>query len=307
MAQVRAHTSVVESWTRHPKEVDRGFLSPPDLEYGGAHTSPGADTPATATRSSLVSKEMRLFTRYGCPRIADIVGNTVEAWSGNPSGGWVRVSPRVSGETAVDLYRVKLDDGRCLTCAGDHPWAVVSSEARIIPVLTRHLRTDFAISPFVLFPASELEGVDDPHAYELGSVYGIKMSQKCRFKDGLPAHIFGLDPPSLANFVAGWLDAQKGILFGCKEAIHDLQIVLHRLGVYHTFRDDRGQFCSLALSEKDAGNIPNPRGMPREYRRIASNLPRIVEVCSLGDKQRPYTLAIEGAHTIVIDGVIALC
>ena len=268
--------------------------------------SPETVIPISEANHPLVGKDMRLFTREGCPRIGDILGVTVEAWSGNPSGGWVRVTPRAAGEV-VDMYRVRLDDGRCLTCAANHPWPVVSGRGRIVPVLTKHLRTDLAVSPFVQFSVEDLGGVSCPRAYEMGIHFGRKFTQKARNKDGLPLHLFELDPRSLADFVAGWLDSQKGILFGGKEAIHDLQILLHRLGVYHTFCENRGRFGALVLSEKDAENIPNPRGRPRDYRRITSNMPRIVEVCLLNEKRRAYTLDVEEGHTVVVDGIISLC
>lgn len=294
--------------------VDRSLSAPPGWGGAGWGGRPSPDTivPPAGGGGPLVSKEMRLFTRDGCPRIGDVAGETVEAWSGNPTGGWVRVTPRPWGPPeGADFYRVRLDDGRCLTCAGAHPWPVVAG-GRIRPVATEDLRTDYPVAPFIQFPPGELGGAGERagRAYELGGRLGAKMALRCqggKRRRGLPPWAFALPPPALARFVAGWLDAQNGILFGPKGAIGDLQLLLHRLGVHRTLREDRGRFCALALSAEDAGAIPNPRGLPREYRRIASALPRIVEVCALGEKRRAYALEVEGAHTVVVGGVIALC
>ncbi len=256
-----------------------------------------------AAARAAVSKEMRLFTRDGCPRLADVSAKGVEAWSGRR---WIHVRPRLAPGLAEELYRVRLDDGSCLVCAAGHPWAVVA-EGKILPVLTRDLRTDFAVSPFVLPGASDLGGSREAKAYELGRAYGAKMAFSYKLKDGLPARVFAMGPASLADFAAGWLDAQKGVLVGCANAMHDLQIVLRRMGVYHTYLGGRGSRYSLALSGEDAGAIPNPRGLPREFRRIVSDLPRVVEVYALGERRRPCTLEVEGGHTIVLDGVLTLC
>jgi hypothetical protein len=247
---------------------------------------------------------MRVFIRAGCPRLADIVGAETEVWSGRR---WIRVRVAVAPTTS-EFYRVRLDDGTCMVSTAEHPWAVVA-DGRVVPVRTRDLRTDLAISPFILFPPEDLGGTPVPQAYEMGAALGRRLAESYKLKDGIPARVFEMDPKSLGLFVAGWMDAQKGTLFGCYAAIHDLQIALHRLGVYHTFIEDLGTYYALGLSQEDGDRIPNPKGGPREYRRAVSDLPRVTEVFLLGGRKKAYTITSDDprARTIVLDGVLSLC
>jgi hypothetical protein len=246
---------------------------------------------------------MRVFTRAGCPRLADIVGEETEVWSGRR---WIRVRVAVAPATS-EFYRVRLDDGTCMVSTAEHPWAVVA-DGRVVPVRARDLRTDLAISPFILFPPEDLGGTPVPQAYEMGAALGRRLAESYKLKDGIPARVFEMDPKSLGLFVAGLMDAQKGTLFGCYAAIHDLQIALHRLGVYHTFIEDLGTFYALGLSQEDGDRIPNPKGGPREYRRAVSDLPRVTEVFLLGGLKKAYTITSDDprARTVVLDGVLTL-
>lgn len=274
------------------------------LRRSGSHGPPiPARVPPSEARAA-VSKDTRVFTRAGCPRLADIVGNQAEVWSGRR---WIQVRVAVA-PAATEFFRVRLDDGTCLVCTADHPWAVVA-EGRVIPVRTCDLRTDLAISPFLLFTPEDLGGTPTPQAYKMGAALGRRLAESYKLKDGIPARVFEMDRKSLGLFVAGWMDAQKGTLFGCHAAIHDMQIALHRLGVYHTFIEDLGTYYALGLSQEDGGLIPNPKGGPREYRRAVSDLPRVTEVYRMGGRKKAYTITSDDprARTVVLDGVLTLC
>jgi hypothetical protein len=247
---------------------------------------------------------MRVFTRNGCPRLADILGRDTEVWSGRR---WVTIKAGVS-RTPTEFYRIRLDDGTCLVCAADHPWAIVV-DGNLVPVRTSDLRTDLAVSPHIPFPLEDLGGDDTPQAYAMGLALGRRLADNYKFKEGIPARVFSMDRGSLGLFVAGWMDAQKGIIFGCYNAIHDLQIAIRRLGVYHSFFVDRGTYYALGLSHSDGNLIPNPKGGPREYRRTVSDLPRVTEVFRLDGRKKAYTISSSDARarTIVLDGILTLC
>lgn len=274
------------------------------LRGSGSHGPPIPAEIAPASARAAVSKDVRAFTRDGCPRLAELVGQDVEVWSGRR---WIRVRVAVA-PAATEFYRVRLDDGTCLDCTADHPWAVVA-DGRLVPVRARDLRTDLAVSPFLLFTPEDLGGAEVPQAYEMGAALGRRLAKSCKPKDGTPARVFSMDPASLGQFVAGWMDAQQGTLFGCYAAIHDLQVALRRLGVYHTFAEDLGTYYALGLSQEDASRIPNPKGGPREYRRAVSDLPRVTEVCLMNGRQKAYTITSDDpkARTVVLNGVLTLC
>ena len=258
---------------------------------------PPAEADPSAVRAA-VSKEMRVFTRDGCVRLADLAGDETEVWSGHR---WIEIRPEALPAPAK-LYRVRLDNGACLVCAADHPWAVVV-QGQIVPVLTQDLRTDFTISLPLPFDLDDLGGTGAPDAYELGAAMA---DAKRSNKDGLPSQVFGMGRTPLGNFVAGWMDAQKGALFGSWAAIHGLQVVLWRLGAHHTFVEEGGTYYGLGISKEDRAAIPNPKNWPRGHRRVLSTLPRIVEIYALRGTQRPYTIITSG-RTIVLDGVLTLC
>ena len=179
-----------------------------------------------------VSKSMRIFTRDGCPRLADVVGKQVEVWSGlRWFQAWVTVNP-----ISAKLYRVGLDNGTSLVCSADHPWAVII-DGKIVPIKTYNLLTDYVISPFLLFTHEDLNGTPNPGAYEKGVVEGRRCTgwpgRYSERKDGIPANIFGMDRESFGLFAAGWIDVQRGVMIGCYAAIRDMYIAFHRFGINH--------------------------------------------------------------------------
>ena len=262
---------------------------------------------ATPTKiNARVSKDMRIFTKDGCPRLSDVVDREISAWSGRR---WVDVRVTIAPSNPTQFYRIKLNNGTCLICTGDHPWAVVV-DGQIVPILTQDLYTDLTISSFTLFNTTDLCGTEVPQAYEMGTAFGQKTADNYKPKEGLPAQIFQMSPSSLGQFVAGWMDSQKGTLFGSPEAIHDLQIVICRLGIHYNYVEDLGTFYTLGLSQENGTKIPNPKGSLREYRRMVSSLPRIIEVFAIGGGQkRAYTITSTdpGVKTVVLDGILTLC
>jgi len=247
---------------------------------------------------------MRVFTRGGCPPLGELAGQVAEVWSGRR---WITV--RVDEAPGLtEFLRVCLDDGTCLICAEDHPWAVVE-DGGLVPVRAGDLRADHTVSPFFLCPPGDLVGVAVGDAYDQGATFAGRLSRRRLFKVELPAHVFTMDCESLGLFVAGWMDAQKGTLCGPLEVIHHLQIAVVRLGVYHTFVENMGTYSVLTLSETDGDLVPNPKGLRRQHRRTTTDLPRVTSVCRIGGRKKAFTITSDDprARTVVLDGVLTLC
>ena len=261
-------------------------------------------TDASAIRAA-VSKDMRVFTRDGCPRLADILDRDSEVWSGRR---WIVIHVSVVSNMA-EFYRIKLDDGTCMVCTADQSWAIVAN-GKLSPVKTKDLRTDLSVSPFILPPTGDFGGVSVTHAYDMGEALGTRMAANYKLKDGIPDRVFSMDKGSLGLFVAGWMDSQKGHLFGCHAAIHDLQIALHRLGVYRTIIEDFGTYHALSIPQKYEDEIPNPKGGIREFPRTVLGYSRVAEVYLMSGKKKAYTITTPHdakARTVVLDGILTLC
>jgi hypothetical protein len=257
---------------------------------------------APASKNEIaVSKEMRVYTREGAPRISDIVGRLIDVWTGD---AWTAV--RVSVGPPAEYYRVRLDDGTCLVSAADHPWAIVSDGGGHRPVLTRDLREDLAVSAAP--GPRDAGGVADARAYDLGAAYGVQMLGRKKRKSGGPTFIFDLDRVAFGLYISGWMDSQRGAVFGPHEAIHDLQVAAGRHDI-RTIIENRGTTSALIIPHSSRGAIPNPRGVARDFPDIIIQPPRIVEVFRLRRRERTYTITPldKNARTVVLDGVLTRC
>lgn len=72
-----------------------------------------------------VSGDTRIQTRYGCPRIKDVIGKKVEVWNGK---SWSKTMPFIAGY-GKKLYRVYLSDGSWLDCTDDHRWQLIDDDS----------------------------------------------------------------------------------------------------------------------------------------------------------------------------------
>ena len=253
-----------------------------------------------------VGGDMRLITSGGCPRVADLANTQARVWSGRRwVDVWVRKLP---GPPAV-LYRVQLDDGACLVCAADHAWAVIDGAGSIVPVRTDALQTDYAVALPLLPEAADLSGVPAKTAYADGAAYAALMADRATRGRQLPPQLFSMAPADLGLFVAGWLDAHKGAIYGGSQATHDLKLALLRLGVRATTSADQGgdALRAVALPCSAAADIPNPANAGRTFRNLCLRHPRVVEVFRLDVPGDVYTVSAAGGGTVVVDGVTALC
>jgi hypothetical protein len=257
---------------------------------------------------------MRVLTREGCPRLAELVDKEAELWSGQR---WVRACVRMSPR-ATALYRVRLDSGASLVCAADHPWAVVTADG-IKSVATRDLAVD-SVVPHYLPLAVEDSGSDsgsdsaDPATYRRGRAFGQRVALPTkgprwarRGAATLPPEVFTYPPRDLAAFVAGWMDAQHGYLIGPHGVVLDLQIALCRLGATNTHIEHWGTNYALTLSSDLVRSLPNPNNQQREARQLSDALPRVTEVYSLRGQHRPCTLSVREGHTVVLGGILTSC
>lgn len=83
----------------------------------GSHGPPIPAKIAPGKARAADSKDMRVFTRAGCPRLTDIVGKETEVWSGRRC---IRVRVAVTPATSK-FYRVRLDDDACMVSTAEHP------------------------------------------------------------------------------------------------------------------------------------------------------------------------------------------
>ena len=279
-----------------------------------AHCPRGPDMAAPPSRGAEsreprgvpgLSRESRLHTRDGCPRLAELVGQEVVFWSGKD---WARGSV-VEGARPEPLRRIRLTDGRSLTGTLEQPWLALGPRA-IAELPATEVRPDTTGAPHLL--PDPPGGAMVPHAYEMGYGFGAKsVSHQLRSDEGLCPRVFSMSPGSLRDFAAGWLDAQNGSLSGTSAAVREVQILLQRIGVGSTVRVTRGLTPSLALPRAAAELIPNPRQRPREFRgdaaggRAGLGVAYVSAIEDLRVCGRPCALRSGEVGTAVVDGVLA--
>jgi hypothetical protein len=287
-----------------------GGLSPSELirTFFRRSGSAPAGSPPRPEWPTVAAADMRVLARGGCPRLADLTGQEVEIWSGRR---WVRA--RVVPAPPSPVYRVRLDSGACLACGPDLKWPVVEN-GQIRPVAAADLRSDACVSAFMPPPAAGLGGGELPNAYEEGVVFGRRIADGVRAKESSVARLLTLAPAPLGLFVAGWMDAQHGTLFGSRELIHTLQIALQRLGVLGSQVEEIGSACTLGLTPEDGARIPNPQKRARTFSWTERACRRVVEVYqSAGDHKKACCAVVPAepeagaaCGTFVLDGVLAL-
>lgn len=251
---------------------------------------------------------MRVFTRAGCPTLESLAGKTAEVWTGRR---WAEVRVReAASRPGEGFVRVSLDNGACLECSTEHPWALVV-QPRIRPVRTGDAGVNHLCAPFLPMDARDLGGAADAKAYTHGYQFGRKITEKRGSRAAISEAVFQLNPPSLSMFVAGWFDAQNGSFFGPRPVIHGLKLLLCRIGVCSTIVGDiMGNVRTLSVSVEDGERIPNPTGRIRtSLREIrCGSLPRIASVAALEPKPaRVFTLESDATCLVVVDGVLTIC
>ena len=196
-----------------------------------------------------------------------------------------------------------------MVCSTGHSWALVSHD-EIIPVQSGDLIPGHMTSPYVPLNPAELTGVTDHKAYMYGYRFGRGVTERgIGKKHHIPDMVFGLDHVSLGLFVAGWADSQNGSFFGPHEVVHDLKLLMCRLGVYNTFLNNLGKYTTMIVSEQDAPLIPNPNNKIRNHRPTKCNsAPRITKITEKTRTARMCTIHSKDGkpHTIVVDGVLTL-
>jgi hypothetical protein len=127
---------------------------------------------------------------------------------------------------------------------------------------------------------------------------------------GLPKEVFNMAPQSLGRFMAGWVDTQRGNIFGSYDVVHSIQILLYRLGIYETYIQHNGTYYVLEVSKSGMVRIPNPKQRKRNtFCHANFKHLRIESICTSDFPQKVYTVNTTdtSTHTIVLDGVLTLC
>ena len=286
---------------RSGETVQKFLKTPKSISHLASY--PEIDVPVSPTTN--VSGDTRVFTKNGLPAIRDLVGNEVEVWSGSK---WFPITVHKEQKTKI-LKHVVLTNGSCIVCSDDQTWAVLDNK-KIIPTKTKQLCPDLVITAFVPLPVDDLGGNLIKGAYQLGERMGEAFTNEIKPKLNLPDIVYRMSTQSLGRFMAGWIDSQRGNIFATKKVVHDLQILLYRLGVYETHIFNRGTYYVLEISENGMARIPNPKKKRRNSTcHIMFKHYRIESIATIDQPQQVYTINSRDTttHTIVLDGVLTLC
>jgi hypothetical protein len=295
--------------------------SPPKAKISQPVKTKSNKSKATNTDAYLTG-DIRVLTKYGTPEISKLVNNVCEIWSGRT---WAVYRIELVTKYCT-TYKVILDNGSCITCAGGHIWPILHKRS-IAPIRTEDLCLDVRVPPFKPLNQSELDGNIYKNAYELGVNFGesfIKSREKSsrrrttrngtpkqgKQKEGLPKYMENISPISLKKFMAGWLDSQKGNIFGDYKSIRDLQILLIKINITDTKFINRGTYYEIFIPEKSMATIPNVFNKPRNtYFKSGTRIPRIASIQQTEEKMKVYNVTAikSNIHTIVADGILTVC
>jgi len=233
-----------------------------------------------------VAGETQLLTKQGIVQIKDAVDKEIEIWNGQ---SWKKVVPFITGRDRK-LYRVTLSDGSHLDCTSNHKWLVKNRfQSKYTEVETKDLLSFSKYAISTPKPNIQWDGeISQPNAYELGFTLGDGyasrtdtdsasdpsaaafnpvtdtapfrcVSHELKYCDGLPSEIFQWDRKSCLKFIAGWLDADgskagRGFrIYGRKDKIYYLQLLLTKLGFYSSFNlmSKAGSKTNIAVRKQD--------------------------------------------------------
>ena len=154
-------------WLENSRAFGRMGREPDYKDHRVMGTNPCGEQPLESFELCCVSGDMRITTRRGAPRIADVVGQAVEVWNGE---GWSMVTPFVAAQDKT-LHRVHLSDGSYLDCTDDHRWEVLPpGKRKYRQVETKDLVYGSKAAEFdITLPCA---GVEVPFAYEWGFFTG---------------------------------------------------------------------------------------------------------------------------------------
>lgn len=286
---------------RSGETVQRFLKKPESIRY--LTTQPKVAAPVSIITS--VSGDTRIFTKNGLPAIQDLLGDEVEVWSGKK---WFPIVVQKDNKQKI-LKRVVLTNGACIVCSDEQTWAVIDGK-KITPMETKYLCPDLVVSAFIPLPVNDLGGDLIRGAYQLGEKLGELFTGEIKPKSSLPDSVYKMATQSLGRFMAGWIDSQRGNIFASKKVVHDMQILLHRIGVYETHVFNRGAYYVLEISANGMARIPNPKKKRRNTtcHAVFKHL-RIESIATMDLPQPVYTINSRDntTHTIVLDGVLTLC
>lgn len=154
------------AWLENMKQYSRMCDPPDNKDYRVMGGNPCLEQSLESYELCCVTADTRIQTDTGCPKIGDVVGETVNVWNGI---NWSPVVPFMAAREK-DIYRVTLSDGSHLDCTDNHKWSIKKSKNIFKEVETKDLCIGNYIETFSL--DVENTGYSDSTAFELGLFAG---------------------------------------------------------------------------------------------------------------------------------------